>query len=116
MTLDGLRDRELHPLKILHHFTRLQKLAEGSEIAPVTVEIDPVAYCNATFAGAWRGWRAHIRARSRFSSATGSVTPSSAIRQRQRLSRAAVGIPVSSATCRSNTAAAAVSHPRCWRW
>jgi MoaA/NifB/PqqE/SkfB family radical SAM enzyme len=40
--------RELNPLKVLHHYGRLLALAEGREIAPVTVEIDPVAYCNHT--------------------------------------------------------------------
>lgn len=41
-----LRFRELNPLKIWHHADRLQALAEGEDIAPVTVEVDPVAYCN----------------------------------------------------------------------
>lgn len=45
MTSD-LRQREFHPLKILHHVDRLQTLAAGRDVAPVTVEIDPVAYCN----------------------------------------------------------------------
>jgi organic radical activating enzyme len=44
--MDRLPEREFHPLKILHHFDRLQALASDREIAPVTVEIDPVAYCN----------------------------------------------------------------------
>jgi len=44
--MTGLRDREFNPLKILHHVGRLRALAEGSDVAPVTVEIDPVAYCN----------------------------------------------------------------------
>ncbi|MGH9938128.1 MAG: radical SAM/SPASM domain-containing protein [Blastocatellia bacterium] len=41
-----LREREFNPLKILHHIDRLRALADGRDIAPVTVEIDPVAYCN----------------------------------------------------------------------
>lgn len=41
-----LRQREFNPLKIWHHAERLQALASGKDIAPVTVEIDPVAYCN----------------------------------------------------------------------
>lgn len=44
--MSDLRDREFHPLKVLHHFDRLRALADGRDIAPVTVEIDPVAYCN----------------------------------------------------------------------
>jgi MoaA/NifB/PqqE/SkfB family radical SAM enzyme len=41
-----LREREFNPLKVLHHIDRLRVLADGRDIAPVTVEIDPVAYCN----------------------------------------------------------------------
>ncbi len=41
-----LRFREFNPLKIWHHADRLRALAAGEDIAPVTVEIDPVAYCN----------------------------------------------------------------------
>jgi MoaA/NifB/PqqE/SkfB family radical SAM enzyme len=42
----NLKEREFHPLKILHHMRRIEALAAGRDIAPVTVEIDPVAYCN----------------------------------------------------------------------
>jgi MoaA/NifB/PqqE/SkfB family radical SAM enzyme len=38
--------REFSPLKIWHHADRLQALAAGKDVAPVTVEVDPVAYCN----------------------------------------------------------------------
>lgn len=38
--------QEFNPLKILHHFERLKNLAKREDIAPVTIEIDPVAYCN----------------------------------------------------------------------
>ena len=41
-----LRQREFNSLKILHHIDRLRALAENQDIAPITVEIDPVAYCN----------------------------------------------------------------------
>ncbi|QQS47252.1 MAG: radical SAM protein [Acidobacteriota bacterium] len=41
-----LREREFNPLKILHHIDRLRALAGGKDTAPVTVEIDPVAFCN----------------------------------------------------------------------
>lgn len=41
-----LRFREFNPLKIWHHADRLRALAAGQDIAPVTVEVDPVAYCN----------------------------------------------------------------------
>jgi len=41
-----LRFRELNPLKIWHHADRLRALATGQDVAPVTVEVDPVAYCN----------------------------------------------------------------------
>ncbi len=41
-----LRYREFNPLKIWHHADRLQALAQGQDIAPVTVELDLVAYCN----------------------------------------------------------------------
>lgn len=44
--MSGLRDREFNPNKGLHHFDRLRTLAQGHDVAPVTVEIDPVAYCN----------------------------------------------------------------------
>jgi len=44
--MSNLVDREINPLKILHHFDRLHDLASGRDVAPVTVEIDPVAYCN----------------------------------------------------------------------
>ncbi len=43
---DDLRFRELNPLKIWHHADRLRALANGQDVAPVTVEVDPVAYCN----------------------------------------------------------------------
>ncbi len=43
---DDLRFREFNPLKIWHHTDRLRVLAAGEDIAPVTVELDPVAYCN----------------------------------------------------------------------
>jgi wyosine [tRNA(Phe)-imidazoG37] synthetase (radical SAM superfamily) len=41
-----LRFREFNPLKIWHHADRLCALADGQDVAPVTVEVDPVAYCN----------------------------------------------------------------------
>ncbi|MGB5053446.1 MAG: radical SAM/SPASM domain-containing protein [Nitrospirales bacterium] len=41
-----LRFREFNPLKIWHHADRLQALAAGKDVAPVTVEVDPVSYCN----------------------------------------------------------------------
>lgn len=44
--MKDLREREFNPLKILHHFDRLRALAGGEDIAPVTIEIDPVAWCN----------------------------------------------------------------------
>ncbi len=44
--MSELRQREFNSLKILHHIDRLRALAEGNDIAPITVEIDPVAYCN----------------------------------------------------------------------
>ncbi len=44
--MSDLRQREFNALKILHHVDRLRALAEGQDIAPVTLEIDPVAYCN----------------------------------------------------------------------
>lgn len=45
MSLD-LEAREFNPLKIWHHADRLRALAADQDIAPVTVEVDPVAYCN----------------------------------------------------------------------
>lgn len=44
--MSDLVDHEFNPLKILHHFDRLQALAREQDVAPVTVEIDPVAFCN----------------------------------------------------------------------
>ena len=44
--MTGLSEREFNPLKVLHHIDRLRALADGEDVAPVTVEIDPVAYCN----------------------------------------------------------------------
>lgn len=44
--MSDLVSREFNPLKVLHHIDRLQVLARGGDVAPVTVEIDPVAYCN----------------------------------------------------------------------
>lgn len=44
--MDTLCEREFNPLKVLHHMDRLRALADVQDIAPVTVEIDPVAYCN----------------------------------------------------------------------
>jgi uncharacterized Fe-S cluster-containing radical SAM superfamily protein len=41
-----LCSREFNPLKIWHHAERLRALARGEDVAPVTVEVDPVAYCN----------------------------------------------------------------------
>ncbi len=41
-----LQFREVNPLKIWHHADRLRALAEGKDVAPITVEVDPVAYCN----------------------------------------------------------------------
>ena len=44
--MKDLREREPNPLKILHHMDRLRALARSEDVAPVTVEIDPVAWCN----------------------------------------------------------------------
>jgi hypothetical protein len=44
--LSDLRFREFNSLKIWHHADRLAALAAGRDVAPVTVEVDPVAYCN----------------------------------------------------------------------
>src|SRR5437773_1395781 len=44
--MSDLTSHEFNPLKILHHIDRLRALADGKDIAPVTIEIDPVAYCN----------------------------------------------------------------------
>jgi len=41
-----LRFREFNPLKIWCHADRLQALAADNDVAPVTVEVDPVAFCN----------------------------------------------------------------------
>lgn len=41
-----LRFREFNALKIWHHADRLRALAAGQDVAPVTVEVDLVAYCN----------------------------------------------------------------------
>lgn len=41
-----LRFREFNSLKVWHHADRLQALSAGKDVAPVTVEVDPVAYCN----------------------------------------------------------------------
>ncbi len=41
-----LRYREFNAVKIWHHTDRLLALANNEDIAPVTVEIDPVAFCN----------------------------------------------------------------------
>lgn len=41
-----LRFREFSQHKIWHHSKRMLALANGQDIAPITVEIDPVAYCN----------------------------------------------------------------------
>lgn len=41
-----LQDEEFNPLKMLHHVDRLKALALHHDIAPVTVEVDPVAFCN----------------------------------------------------------------------
>jgi MoaA/NifB/PqqE/SkfB family radical SAM enzyme len=41
-----LRFREFNALKIWHHADRLKALANRIDIAPVTIEVDPVAYCN----------------------------------------------------------------------
>lgn len=46
--MTSLREREFNPLKILHHIDRLRTLADNRDITPVTIEIDPVAYCNHT--------------------------------------------------------------------
>jgi MoaA/NifB/PqqE/SkfB family radical SAM enzyme len=43
---DDLRFREFNPLKIWHHADRLRALAAGRDVAPITVEVDPVAHCN----------------------------------------------------------------------
>jgi MoaA/NifB/PqqE/SkfB family radical SAM enzyme len=48
--MSDLHDHEFNPLKVLHHIDRLKVLARGGDTAPVTVEIDPVAYCNHTCA------------------------------------------------------------------
>jgi MoaA/NifB/PqqE/SkfB family radical SAM enzyme len=44
--MGDLAQQEFNPLKILHHVDRLRALAAGDDVAPVTVEIDPVADCN----------------------------------------------------------------------
>lgn len=44
--MKDLREREFNPLKILHHIDRLRALARGEDTAPVTVEIDSMAWCN----------------------------------------------------------------------
>lgn len=44
--LHDLRFREFNPLKIWHHADRLRALAAEQDVAPVTVEVDPVAFCN----------------------------------------------------------------------
>ncbi len=41
-----LRFREFNALKIWHHADRLRALAAGQDVAPITVEVDLVAYCN----------------------------------------------------------------------
>jgi MoaA/NifB/PqqE/SkfB family radical SAM enzyme len=41
-----LRFREFNALKIWHHADRLRALADQIDVAPITVEVDPVAYCN----------------------------------------------------------------------
>jgi hypothetical protein len=44
--MSDLIDHEFNPLKILHHIDRLKALAQDQDVAPATVEIDPVAFCN----------------------------------------------------------------------
>lgn len=44
--MSDLTEREFNPLKVLHHIDRLRALARGEDVAPVTVEVDPVAFCN----------------------------------------------------------------------
>ena len=41
-----ITDIELSPHKYLLHVDKLQMLAEGRDVFPVTVEMDPVDYCN----------------------------------------------------------------------
>ena len=41
-----LRFREFNALKIWHHADRLKSLAAGLDVAPITVEVDLVAFCN----------------------------------------------------------------------
>ena len=43
---ESLKDIELSPHKYLLHADKLKVLAEGGDVFPVTVEIDPVDYCN----------------------------------------------------------------------
>lgn len=42
----ALDQQPFHPLKILNHFERLKAVAEGRNVAPITVEIDPSNKCN----------------------------------------------------------------------
>ncbi|MCL2787147.1 MAG: radical SAM protein [Micrococcales bacterium] len=44
--MTDLAIREFSPLKWVHHIDRLRALAQGLDVAPVTVEIDPVSFCN----------------------------------------------------------------------
>ncbi len=43
---DSLSGVEFSPHKYLRHAQRLQALSEGRDVFPVTVELDPVDYCN----------------------------------------------------------------------
>ncbi len=43
---DDLGDVEFSPHKHVVHMARLEALAAGGDVFPVTVELDPVAYCN----------------------------------------------------------------------
>jgi MoaA/NifB/PqqE/SkfB family radical SAM enzyme len=44
--LKGISFMEFNPNKFLVHFDKLKTLSEGGDVYPVTVEIDPVSFCN----------------------------------------------------------------------
>jgi wyosine [tRNA(Phe)-imidazoG37] synthetase (radical SAM superfamily) len=44
--LKKLNDIEFNQLKYITHFDKIKKLSEEKDVYPVTIEIDPVAYCN----------------------------------------------------------------------
>jgi len=43
---ESFADVEMNPLKLVAHFDKLAALARGDDVFPVTVEMDPVDYCN----------------------------------------------------------------------